>query len=63
MIVGTGAGADASLSLRTLMGKRARLIGTMLRGRPSIERRACRDERRDVGDVHPGTDAVRLAHH
>ena len=32
-------------------------------GRPSIERRACRDERRDVGDVHPGTDAVPLAHH
>jgi NADPH:quinone reductase-like Zn-dependent oxidoreductase len=38
VIVGTGAGADASLSLRTLMGKRARVIGTMLRGRPLEEK-------------------------
>ena len=35
VIVGTGAGADAALSLRTLMGKRARLIGTMLRAPPA----------------------------
>jgi NADPH:quinone reductase-like Zn-dependent oxidoreductase len=33
VIVGVGAGADASLSLRKLMGKRARLLGTMLRAR------------------------------
>jgi len=38
VIVGTGAGADAELSLRTLMGKRARLIGTGLRHRPLEEK-------------------------
>jgi NADPH2:quinone reductase len=38
VIVGTGAGADAELSLRALMGKRARLIGTMLRARPLEEK-------------------------
>lgn len=40
VIVGTGAGADASLSLRTLMGKRARLLGTVLRSRPPEEKAA-----------------------
>ncbi len=40
VIVGTGAGAEASLSLRTLMGKRARVIGTMLRARPLEEKAA-----------------------
>ena len=40
VIVGTGAGADAALSLRALMGKRARLIGTMLRARPLEEKAA-----------------------
>jgi len=38
VIVGTGAGAEAELSLRTLMGKRARLIGTGLRHRPLEEK-------------------------
>jgi NADPH:quinone reductase len=38
VIVGTGAGADAELSLRVLMGKRARMIGTGLRHRPSEEK-------------------------
>jgi len=38
VIVGTGAGADAELSLRALMGRRARLIGTMLRARPLEEK-------------------------
>ena len=38
VIVGTGAGADAELPLRTLMGKRARLIGTGLRHRPLEEK-------------------------
>ena len=40
VIVGTGAGADAPLSLRSLMGKRARLIGTVLRSRPLEEKAA-----------------------
>jgi NADPH2:quinone reductase len=40
VIVGTGAGADAALSLRALMGKRARLIGTVLRSRPLEEKAA-----------------------
>ena len=38
VIVGTGAGADAGVSLRALMGKRARLIGTVLRSRPLEEK-------------------------
>lgn len=40
VIVGTGAGADAELSLRALMGKRARLLGTVLRARPLEEKAA-----------------------
>jgi NADPH2:quinone reductase len=39
VIVGTGAGADASLSLRALMAKRGRILGTMLRARP-LEQKA-----------------------
>jgi NADPH:quinone reductase-like Zn-dependent oxidoreductase len=39
IIVGTGAGADADISLRTLMGKRASVMGTMLRARP-LEQKA-----------------------
>ena len=37
-IVGTGAGAEATLDLRKLMGRRARLLGTMLRARPLDEK-------------------------
>ena len=33
-IVGTGAGSEATLDLRKLMGRRARVIGTVLRARP-----------------------------
>ena len=40
VIVGTGAGAEATLSLRALMGKRAQLIGTVLRARPLEEKAA-----------------------
>jgi NADPH2:quinone reductase len=40
VIVGTGAGADAPLSLRALMGRRARILGTMLRARPLEEKAA-----------------------
>jgi NADPH2:quinone reductase len=40
VIVGTGAGAEGSISLRALMGKRARLLGTVLRARPLEEKAA-----------------------
>ncbi len=38
MVVGLGAGADASISLRLLMGRRARILGTVLRARPLEEK-------------------------
>jgi NADPH2:quinone reductase len=38
VVVGTGAGADAELSLRALMGKRAAVHGTVLRARPLEEK-------------------------
>jgi NADPH:quinone reductase-like Zn-dependent oxidoreductase len=40
VIVGTGAGAEAPLSLRALMGCRGRILGTMLRARPLEEKAA-----------------------
>ncbi len=40
VIVGTGAGAEAMLDLRKLMGRRARLMGTVLRARPLDEKAA-----------------------
>lgn len=40
VVVGTGAGTEAALSLRGLMGKRARLMGTVLRARPLEEKAA-----------------------
>jgi NADPH:quinone reductase-like Zn-dependent oxidoreductase len=40
VIVGTGAGEQAGISLRTLMAKRASLRGTMLRARPVEEKAA-----------------------
>ena len=40
VIVGTGAGDEATLALRKLMGKRARLMGTVLRARPLEEKAA-----------------------
>jgi NADPH:quinone reductase len=40
VVVGTGAGAEVSLSLRTLMSRRARILGTMLRARPLEEKAA-----------------------
>jgi len=39
-VVGTGAGAGAEISLRALMGRRARIFGTMLRARPVEEKAA-----------------------
>lgn len=38
VVVGTGAGTEAAFSLRSLMGKRARLMGTVLRARPLEEK-------------------------
>ena len=38
VIVGTGGGAEATLDLRKLMSRRARLVGTMLRARPLDEK-------------------------
>ena len=40
VVVGTGAGADAALDLRLLMGQRAAIIGTVLRARPLEEKAA-----------------------
>jgi NADPH:quinone reductase-like Zn-dependent oxidoreductase len=40
IVVGTGAGADTEVSLRMLMGKRASVMGTMLRARPLEEKAA-----------------------
>lgn len=40
IVVGTGAGADAELSLRLLMGRRASVMGTLLRARPMEEKAA-----------------------
>jgi NADPH:quinone reductase-like Zn-dependent oxidoreductase len=39
IVVGTGAGAETEISLRALMGKRATVMGTMLRARP-LEQKA-----------------------
>jgi NADPH:quinone reductase-like Zn-dependent oxidoreductase len=39
VVVGTGAGADAALSLRALMAKRGRILATQLRARP-LEQKA-----------------------
>ncbi|HEY0417690.1 MAG TPA: zinc-binding dehydrogenase [Gaiellaceae bacterium] len=38
VVVGTGAGVDAAVSLRALMGKRAAIHGTVLRARPLEEK-------------------------
>jgi NADPH:quinone reductase-like Zn-dependent oxidoreductase len=40
VIVGTGGGAEAMLDLRKLMGRRAHVIGTVLRSRPLEEKAA-----------------------
>ena len=48
VIVGTGGGTEAPLDLRKLMGRRARLMGTVLRARPLEEKAAA------VQVVRPG---------
>jgi NADPH:quinone reductase-like Zn-dependent oxidoreductase len=58
VIVGTGAGAEGALSLRKLMGKRARLVGTVLRARPLEEK--AHAVQAFAHDVVPLFDAGRL---
>ncbi|HEU0195242.1 MAG TPA: zinc-binding dehydrogenase [Gaiellales bacterium] len=40
IVVGTGAGAETTVNLRALMGKRASLMGTVLRARPHEQKAA-----------------------
>src|SRR5262249_47754207 len=40
VIIGTGAGADAELSLRMLMARRGRILASTLRARPLEEKAA-----------------------
>ncbi len=65
VVVGTGAGADATLSLRLLMARRARVLGTVLRARSLEEKAAAmRAFEREVlphlasGRVEPLVDRV-----
>lgn len=65
VIVGTGAGTETTLDVRTLMGRRARLIGTALRTRPLEEKAsAVADFAREVlphlasGRIAPLVDRV-----
>ncbi len=65
VVVGTGAGASAGLDLRTLMSKRARIIGTALRARlPEEKAAAVRAFAHAVvpllavGRVHPVIDHI-----
>jgi NADPH:quinone reductase len=56
--VGTMAGGDTQINVSALMGKRAALIGTMLRARPLEEKVAI--TRRFAAEILPGFDAGRL---
>ncbi len=72
VIVGTGAGHEAPLLLRSLMSRRARILGTMLRARPLEEKAAAvqrfghevvpflaiRRARGIVDRIFPATEAV-----
>ncbi|MFN2632836.1 MAG: NAD(P)H-quinone oxidoreductase [Thermoanaerobaculia bacterium] len=59
VFIATLSGASAPLDLGALMGKRARLIGSMLRARPREEKAALVD--RFQRDILPGFDAGRLS--
>ncbi len=59
VIVGTGAGTEAPLDLRRLMGRRARLLGTVLRARPLEEKAAAM--RRFEQQVVPHLASGRIA--
>lgn len=65
VVVGVGAGAEATLDLRALMGRRGRLLATVLRARPTEEKAvAVRAFEREVlphlarGDLRPVLDRV-----
>ncbi|MEP6768227.1 MAG: NAD(P)H-quinone oxidoreductase [Acidobacteriota bacterium] len=58
VFIATLAGASATLDLRVLMGKRARVIGSMLRARPRPEKAAL--VQRFEREVLPAFDAGRL---
>lgn len=65
VIVGVGAGREAEIDLRALMGRRGRLLGTVLRARPTEEKAAAvRAFDREVlphladGTVRPVLDTV-----
>jgi NADPH:quinone reductase-like Zn-dependent oxidoreductase len=65
MLVGLVAGAAAEVPLRVLLGKRARLIGTVMRARPLEEKIAAAQqlERKlvplfEAGRLTPVVDAV-----
>jgi putative PIG3 family NAD(P)H quinone oxidoreductase len=65
VVVGVGAGAEVTFNLRALMGKRGRLLATVLRARPTEEKAAAvRAFEREVlphlatGDLRPVVDTV-----
>lgn len=65
IVVGVGAGADAPIDLRALMGRRGRLLATVLRARPTEEKAlAVRAFEREVlphlarGNLSPVLDQV-----
>ncbi|MHB1062984.1 MAG: zinc-binding dehydrogenase [Georgenia sp.] len=65
VVVGVGAGAEATINLRALMGRRGRLLATVLRARPTEEKAAAvRAFEREVlphlagGDLRPVIDKV-----
>ena len=57
-VIGVGAGSEASLDLRTLMGRRGRIMGSTLRGR-SLEEKAMVARRVETAAL-PGLEAGRL---
>ena len=63
VVIGVGAGADAQLDLRALMGRRARIHGSTLRARPLEEKAAVarRVERRVLPLLASGTVEVPVA--
>ena len=65
VVVGVGAGAEATINLRALMARRGRLLATVLRARPTEEKAlAVRAFEREVlphlagGDLRPVVDRV-----
>jgi putative PIG3 family NAD(P)H quinone oxidoreductase len=59
IVIATLSGKTASIDLRTLMARRARIVGSTLRHRPLQEKIALRDE--IVRDLFPAFEAGRIA--